>query len=76
MAKIITKRITQLLKERRHQDGFKRVILQNVLGEGQINILKLNFEAAEQLTLDLVKVVHQLIDEVELKLKKRSLGVI
>jgi hypothetical protein len=76
IAKIITKRITQLLKERRHQDGFKRVILQNVLGEGQINILKLNFEAAEQLTLDLVKVVHQLIDEVELKLKKRSLGVI
>ncbi|CAI1075386.1 Uncharacterised protein [Serratia entomophila] len=76
MAKIITKRITQLLKESRHQDGFKRVTLQNVLGEGQINILKLSFEAAEQLTLDLVKMIHQLIDEIELKLKKRSLGVL
>lgn len=75
MAKIITKRITRLLKERRHQDGFKRVTLQNVLGEGQINILKLSFEAAEQLTIDLVKLVHQLIDEIELKLQKKSLGM-
>jgi hypothetical protein len=73
MAKIITKRITHLLKERRQQDGFKRVTLQNVLGEGQINILKLSFEAAELLTLDLVRVVHHLIEEIELKLQKKSL---
>nr|WP_256451474.1 MULTISPECIES: hypothetical protein [Serratia] len=42
-----------------------------MLGEGQINILKLSFEAAEQLTLDLVKMIQQMIDEIELKIKKR-----
>ncbi|BEN96586.1 hypothetical protein QZP90_26170 [Serratia marcescens] len=75
IAKIITKRITQLLKERRHLDGFKRVTLQNVLGEGQINILKLSFEAAEQLTIDLVKMMQMMIDEIELKLKKKTIGM-
>nr|ULG10354.1 Sea4 [Serratia entomophila]ULG14470.1 Sea4 [Serratia proteamaculans]ULG10632.1 Sea4 [Serratia entomophila]ULG10851.1 Sea4 [Serratia entomophila]ULG11152.1 Sea4 [Serratia entomophila] len=48
-----------------------RLTLTNVLGEGQINILKLSFEAAEQLTLDLVKMIQQMIDEIELKIKKR-----
>lgn len=66
---IITKRIMHLLKERRHEDGFHRVTLQNVLGEGQINILKLNFEAAEQLTLELMQMIQELIEEVELRVR-------
>ncbi|TXE64951.1 MULTISPECIES: hypothetical protein [Serratia] len=66
---IVTKRIMQLLRERRDEEGFERVSLQNVLGEGQINILKLSFNAAEKLTLDLIQLIGQLIIEVEVMLQ-------
>lgn len=64
----------QLLRERRHEEGFGRVSLQNVLGEGQINILKLSFEAAEQLTLELVRLIQVLINEAEVSLQNNLLG--
>ncbi|MEG9672589.1 hypothetical protein [Serratia bockelmannii] len=71
---IVTKRVMQLLRERRDEEGFQKVSFQNVLGEGQINILKLSFEAAEQLTLDLVRLITLLINEAEASLKNNLLG--
>ena len=67
--KVILRRITQIIKDNRQRDGFEKAQIQSQLSKGQLNILKLNFTAAEQLTLDLVKLTLQLIEEMEQKLE-------
>ncbi|WP_323839668.1 hypothetical protein [Photorhabdus africana] len=65
IGKVIARLIAQILKDYHQQKGFEKTMLQGVLVNGQINILKLSFEAAQKLILDLVKMLQQLIMEME-----------
>ncbi|PHM37604.1 hypothetical protein Xmau_03821 [Xenorhabdus mauleonii] len=67
--KVITRRISQMIKNYNKKKGFEKSMLQGGIVNGQVSILKLNFEAAQQLMFELVNMLQRLIIDMEEKIE-------